>query len=53
MADQHADQLIERSPSVSRGSASLRMPDNDQRADQVKGEVKKLGGIGVGHPYFD
>jgi hypothetical protein len=39
--------------SVTSGSGSLRMPNNDQRADQVKGEVKKLGGIGVGSPYFD
>ena len=29
------------------------MPDNDQRADQVKPEVQKLGGIGVGQPYYD
>jgi hypothetical protein len=29
------------------------MPGNDQRADQVKPEVAKLGGIGVGKPYFD
>jgi hypothetical protein len=29
------------------------MPGNDQRADQVKPEVRKLGGIGVGNPYYD
>ena len=28
-------------------------PNNDQRADQVKPEVEKLGGIGVGQPYYD
>ena len=39
--------------SVTSGSGSLRMPNNDQRADQVKAEVNKLGGIGVGQPYFD
>ena len=39
--------------SVTSGSASLRMPNNDQRADQVKPEVRKLGGIGVGQPYYD
>ena len=39
--------------SVTSDGGSLRMPGNDQRADQVKAEVKKLGGIGVGQPYYD
>ena len=39
--------------SVTSDGGSLRMPGNDQRADQVKAEVQKLGGIGVGHPYYD
>jgi hypothetical protein len=39
--------------SVTSDNASLRMPNNDQRADQVKAEVQKLGGIGVGKPYYD
>jgi hypothetical protein len=39
--------------SVTSDAGSLRMPGNDQRADQVKQEVRKLGGIGVGNPYFD
>ncbi len=39
--------------SVTSDAGSLRMPGNDQRADQVKPEVAKLGGIGVGKPYFD
>jgi hypothetical protein len=39
--------------SVTSDNASLRMPSNDQRADQVKGEVAKLGGIGPGQAYYD
>jgi hypothetical protein len=39
--------------SVTSGSGSLRMPNNDQRADQVKAQVNQLGGIGVGQPYVD
>jgi hypothetical protein len=39
--------------SVTSDAGSLRMPGNDQRADQVKPEVKKLGGIGPGQPYYD
>ncbi len=39
--------------SVTSDGGSLRMPNNDQRADQVKPDVKKLGGIGPGQPYFD
>jgi hypothetical protein len=31
----------------------LNTPDSAQRADQVKSEVKKLGGIGTGNPYYD
>ncbi|MGH9630561.1 MAG: hypothetical protein ACRD7E_19795, partial [Bryobacteraceae bacterium] len=32
---------------------SLDMPNNSQRADLVKPEVEKLGGIGRGQPYYD
>jgi hypothetical protein len=39
--------------SVTSDGGSLRMPGNDQRADQVKREVRKLGGIGPGQPYYD
>jgi hypothetical protein len=39
--------------SVTSDGGSLRMPNNDQRADQVKAEVRKLGGIGRGQPYYD
>ncbi len=39
--------------SVTSDAGSLRMPNNDQRADQVKAQVAQLGGIGVGHPYYD
>ena len=39
--------------SVTAEGTSLRMPGNDQRADQVKGEVVKLGGVGTGSPYYD
>jgi hypothetical protein len=39
--------------SVTSDAGSLRMPGNDQRADQVKSEVIKLGGIGAGQPYYD
>lgn len=39
--------------SVTSDGGSLRMPGNDQRADQIKPEVTKLGGIGVGKPYYD
>jgi len=39
--------------SVTGDAGALRMPGNDQRADQVKPEVQKLGGIGVGKPYYD
>ncbi|MGH9852744.1 MAG: TonB-dependent receptor domain-containing protein [Blastocatellia bacterium] len=39
--------------SVSASGTSLNSPSSAQRADQVKSEVKKLGGIGVGNPYYD
>jgi hypothetical protein len=39
--------------SVTASGTSLNAPGNTQRADQVKAEVKKLGGIGLGTPYYD
>lgn len=39
--------------SVSASGTSLNAPDSAQRADQVKSEVKKLGGIGTGNPFYD
>jgi carboxypeptidase family protein/TonB-dependent receptor-like protein len=39
--------------SVSASGTSLNAPDSTQRADQVKREVKKLGGIGTGTPFYD
>jgi carboxypeptidase family protein/TonB-dependent receptor-like protein len=39
--------------SVTADGASLNAPESDQRADLVKPEVKKLGGVGQGNPYFD
>ncbi len=39
--------------SVSSSGTSLNAPSSAQRADQVKSEVKKLGGIGVGNPFYD
>ena len=38
---------------VTSDGGSLRLPGSTQRADQVKQEVTKLGGIGRGVPYFD
>jgi hypothetical protein len=38
---------------VSSDGGSLRMPGSNQRADQVKPKVERLGGIGRGKPYFD
>lgn len=38
---------------VTSDGGSLRMPGNTQRADLVKSEVKKVGGIGRGAPYYD
>lgn len=39
--------------SVTADGASLNAPESDQRADLVKSEVTKLGGVGPGNPYFD
>jgi hypothetical protein len=38
---------------VTASGTSLNAPSNAQRADQVKPEVKKLGGVGRGAPYYD
>ena len=38
---------------VSAAAASLNAPANTQTADQVTPEVAKLGGIGIGNPWFD
>ncbi|HEY3129502.1 MAG TPA: TonB-dependent receptor [Acidobacteriota bacterium] len=38
---------------VTSSGASLNAPGNSQVADQVKAEVKQLGGIGLGNPFFD
>jgi hypothetical protein len=38
---------------VTASGTSLNAPGSTQRADQVKAEVKKLGGIGAGNPYYD
>jgi hypothetical protein len=39
--------------SVSSDGASLNLPGSSQRADQVKGQVRKIGGIGRGQAYYD
>jgi len=39
--------------SVSASGTSVDAPGNSQTADQVKAEVKKLGGIGPGQPFYD
>lgn len=39
--------------SISSSGTSLNAPANAQRADQVKADVQKLGGIGTGNPYYD
>jgi hypothetical protein len=39
--------------SVSSDGASLNLPGSSQRADQVKVDVKKLGGVGRGQAYYD
>jgi outer membrane receptor protein involved in Fe transport len=39
--------------SVTSSGTSLNAPNNTQRADLVKDEVKKLGGVGRGTPYYD
>jgi hypothetical protein len=38
---------------VSAAATSLNSPSNAQTADQVKSIVQKLGGIGIGTPFFD
>jgi hypothetical protein len=38
---------------VTAAAASLNAPNNTQTADQAKTEVVKLGGIGIGNPYYD
>ncbi len=38
---------------VEADDASLNAPGNGQTADQVKKRVRKFGGKGLGHPYFD
>jgi len=38
---------------VTASGASLNAPNNTQTADQVLPDVKFLGGIGPGHPYYD
>ena len=39
--------------SVGADGASLNLPGSSQRADQVKPQVRKLGGVGKGQAYFD
>lgn len=39
--------------SVTSSATSLNAPGNTQRADQIKGDVAILGGVGRGQPYFD
>jgi len=39
--------------SVSASGTSLNAPESSQRADQVMAEVKKLGRVGAGQPYYD
>jgi hypothetical protein len=38
---------------VTASGTSLNAPGSTQRADQVKSEVVKLGGIGAGNPFYD
>jgi hypothetical protein len=38
---------------VTSDGGSLRLPGSGQQADQIKREVKRLGGIGRGVPYYD
>lgn len=38
---------------VGASGTDLNAPKNSQRADQVKANVQKLGGIGPGKPYYD
>jgi hypothetical protein len=39
--------------SVTSDATSLNMPGSSQTADQVKPDVRKLGGVGRGQPYYD
>ena len=39
--------------SVTAAQGALNAPGNTQTADLVKPTVEKLGGIGVGHPFYD
>lgn len=39
--------------SVTASGTSLNAPGSTQRADLVKSKVEKLGGIGVGQPFYD
>jgi hypothetical protein len=39
--------------SVNSNGASLNMPGSNQTADQVVAEVRKLGGVGRGTPFYD
>ncbi|MBA3974596.1 MAG: hypothetical protein C0504_10315 [Candidatus Solibacter sp.] len=39
--------------SVTASGTSLNAPESSQRADQVKADVKKLGHVGAGMPFFD
>jgi hypothetical protein len=39
--------------SVTASGTSLNAPGSSQRADQVKANVQKLGGVGPGQPFFD
>lgn len=38
---------------VTADGSSLNAPQNTQVADQVTGNVKKLGGVGLGSPFYD
>ncbi|MCI0392195.1 MAG: TonB-dependent receptor [Acidobacteria bacterium] len=46
--------LISGTPfTVNADDTSLNLPGSSQQADQVKPQVRKLGGIGVGTPFYD
>jgi hypothetical protein len=38
---------------VTADGASLNAPQNTQVADQITGDVQKMGGVGVGAPFYD
>jgi hypothetical protein len=38
---------------VAADGSSLNAPQNQQVADQIKGNVKRLGGVGLGLPFYD